>query len=163
MQTASHASTGPLFDSDRNQTNHLEQDKFVHATPEAPLFNMITGFFYFKAMAKGPRMAEGFVDQIERRADGTYDMTKVFEKGVITTTGEGGGQVVGPRFMALADYYIATSIFGGIFPAAQDYRAFYTFRAKQCSRTISTSTPTLLCRCAAPGSRRVHLKLQLES
>ena len=75
-------------------------------------------------------MAEGFLEQIERRSDGTHDMTKVFETRVITPAGEDGEHVLGPRFMALADFYIATAIFGGI-PAAQEYRAYYTFCAKQ--------------------------------
>ena len=52
---------------------------------------------------QGPRMAEGFVDQIERRPDGTHDMTKVFDKRVITPTGEDGEHVLGPRFMALVE------------------------------------------------------------
>ena len=128
--TQSISRIGPLFDKEGKQINHLEQDKFVHPTAESPLFNVITAYFYFNAMAKGPRMAEGFLEQIERRSDGTHDMTKVFETRVITPAGEDGEHVLGPRFMALADFYIATAIFGGI-PAAQEYRAYYTFRAKQ--------------------------------
>ena len=37
---------------------------------------------------------------------------------------------MGPRFMALLDYYVATSIYGGI-PSAKDYRGFFELRAKQ--------------------------------
>ena len=50
--------------------------------------------------------------------------------------------------MALVDYYLATSIFGGI-PAAQEYRAYYNFRAKQYAPLTGEG-----------GSRNMRVELQ---
>ena len=113
----------PLPDTDGKYINLLEQDKFCHHTAESPLFNDITAYLFFHVFAKGPRMSDVFVGDISRRVNGTHDMSKVFEKRVITSTGETGERVVGPRCMALLDFYLATSIFGCI-PAAQDYSQF---------------------------------------
>ena len=63
-------------------------------------------------------------------SNGTHNMTKVFARRVITSTGEKGEHLLGPRFMALLDFYVATSIYGGI-PAAQDHRGFFELRARQ--------------------------------
>ena len=120
----------PLFDTDGKQINLLDQDKYCHHTAESPLFNDITAFLFFHVFAKGPRMLELFVGDIFRRDNGTHDMSKVFEKRVTTPTGELGEHIVGPRMMALLDFYLATSIYGGI-PAAQDHRPFFELRAKQ--------------------------------
>ena len=120
----------PLFDTDGKQINLLDQEKFCHHTSESPLFNDVTAYLFFHVLAKGPRMLDVFVGDIFRRDNGTHDMSKVFEKRVTTPTGESGEHVVGPRMMALLDFYLATSIFGGI-PAAQDHRPFFELRAKQ--------------------------------
>jgi hypothetical protein len=120
----------PLFDKDGKQVDLLAQDTFAQHTVDSPMFNILTGYFFFNAMAKGPRMADIFVAEIEQRADGTYSMSKIFEKRVITSTGEKGEYLLGPRFMALLDFYVATSIYGGI-PAAQDHRGFFELRARQ--------------------------------
>ena len=120
----------PLFDTDGKQINLLDQDKYCHHTAESPLFNDITAFLFFHVFAKGPRMLELFVGDIFRRDNGTHDMSKVFEKRVTTPTGELGEHIVGPRMMALLDFYLATSIYGGI-PAAQDHRPFFELRARQ--------------------------------
>ena len=120
----------PLFSREGEQMNHMTQDKFLLPTVTSPLFNIITGYYYFNCLAKAPRMEAVFVGDIEQRQDGTYDMSKVFERRVVTEDGSEGDFVVGPRLMALTDFYIATSIFGGI-PQAHDFRDFYELRVKQ--------------------------------
>ena len=108
----------------------MEQDQYINPAPIGPMFNIITGHFYFNALAKGPRMAEAFVGGIRKRSDGTHDMTEVFERTVIAPDGTPGGFVLNHKSMALLDFYITTSIFGGI-PAAAEFREIFALRCKQ--------------------------------
>jgi hypothetical protein len=57
-------------------------------------------------------------------------MGKVFERTVVTPDGSPGDFVINHRLMALMDFYVATSIFGGI-PGASDYQEIYELRGDQ--------------------------------
>ncbi len=62
----------PLFDKDGNRVDLLAQDTFAQHTADSPLFNILTGYLFFNAIAKGPRMLDIFLVEIEQRADGTH-------------------------------------------------------------------------------------------
>jgi hypothetical protein len=70
----------PLFDNDGKQIDLLAQDTFAQHRADSPLFNILTGYFVFNAMAKGPRMADIFLAEIERRADGTHSMSQSLKR-----------------------------------------------------------------------------------
>ena len=55
----------PVFDTDGKHINLLDQDKFCHHTAEAPLFNDLTAYLFFNVLAKGPRMSDVFVGEID--------------------------------------------------------------------------------------------------
>ncbi len=55
-------------------------------------------------------MSDIYMGETDQQADGTHYMSKIFEERVIMLTGETGEHVLGPWFMALLDFYIATSI-----------------------------------------------------
>ncbi len=48
---------------------------------------------------------------IEKRPDGSHNMTKVFERRVVTTDGAQGDYILNHRAMALLDFYVCTAIF----------------------------------------------------
>ena len=120
----------PAFGDDGRQLNHVELDAYIKPASDSPMFNVLTGYFFFNGIAKGPRMEECLLAGIVIRPDGTHDMSKIFDQKLITSDGMTDDFIVNHRLMALLDFYVFTSIYASL-PSAAEFRPFFELRYRQ--------------------------------